>query len=155
MLMTMPCPDAPKSQAGISLLEVLIAVLVLSVGLLGIGAMQTTNVKNSQSALLRSAAVVLAAGMAERIRAHPASASAGHFRLDKTCVVPKTTVSVPEMELASWVRDIHQRLGNAATSCGQIDHDIASRTYSVKVIWDDSRALGGSKVMTVSHMVRY
>lgn len=145
----------PSLQQGLSLLEVLIAVLVLSIGMLGIAAMQTTNIKNSQSAQLRSVAVVLAAGMAERIRAQPQLARAGSFSLAKQCASLSAGNSLAQRELASWISDIRLKLGALETTCGAIVHDGNSRTYTVQVIWDDSRALGGLSAMTISNTVRY
>lgn len=69
-----------KAQKGMTMLEVLIAVMVLSVGLLGVAGLQTTNLRNSQSAHQRTMAVLLASGMAERIRANRAVARTGATR---------------------------------------------------------------------------
>ena len=45
-------------QVGVTLIEVLVAVLVMAIGLLGIAALQATALRNSQSSLERSQAVV-------------------------------------------------------------------------------------------------
>ena len=47
-----------RSQAGAGLIEVLVAVLVMGVGLLGIAAMQATALRNHQSALERTQATI-------------------------------------------------------------------------------------------------
>ncbi|MFL8092610.1 prepilin-type N-terminal cleavage/methylation domain-containing protein, partial [Xanthomonas vasicola] len=47
-----------KSMSGIGLIEVLISVVILGVGMLGIAAMQATALRNSQSSLERSQAVI-------------------------------------------------------------------------------------------------
>lgn len=143
------------AQQGLSLLEVLIAVLVLSIGMLGVAGMQTATIKNSQSAQLRSVAVVLAAGMAERIRAQPQAARAGQFSLAKQCSTLTSNSTLAQREMSSWISDIRLKLGTIDTTCGQIVHDSQNRTYTVSVIWDDSRALGGLAVMTISNTVRY
>jgi type IV pilus assembly protein PilV len=59
-----------KKTAGFTLIEVLIAMLVLAVGLLGLAALQATSLKNNQSAYNRSQATQLAYDMADRIRAN-------------------------------------------------------------------------------------
>lgn len=56
---------------GFSLIETLVALVVLSIGLLGIAALHVDSVRNGQSALQRTRAVNLAADMADRIRANP------------------------------------------------------------------------------------
>lgn len=56
---------------GVGLIEVLIAVLVLSVGLLGMVALQVTAKRNSYEATQRSIATGLARDILERIRSNP------------------------------------------------------------------------------------
>lgn len=60
---------------GFTLLEVLIALLVLSIGLLGLGAMQMTSLKNNHSAYLRSQATFLAYDVLDRMRANRPTAT--------------------------------------------------------------------------------
>jgi len=61
-----------KLQRGYSLIEVLIAVVVLAVGLLGIAGLQVLSIKNTQSAYLRSQATLLAYDIIDSIRVNPA-----------------------------------------------------------------------------------
>ncbi len=55
---------------GFSLLEVLIALVIFSLGLLGMTALMAMSVKVNHSAYLRSQAVFLAQSMADRMRAN-------------------------------------------------------------------------------------
>lgn len=59
--------------AGFSLVEVLVAVVVLSIGLLGLAALQITGVRANDSAELRTTATLAAQDVADRLRADPAS----------------------------------------------------------------------------------
>ena len=59
--------------AGFSLVEVLVAVVVLSVGLLGLAALQITGMRANDSAELRTTATLAAQDVADRLRADPAS----------------------------------------------------------------------------------
>lgn len=56
---------------GFTLLEVLIALLIFSLGLMGLAGLLTTSVKTNHSAYLRTQAIFLAQGMADRMRANP------------------------------------------------------------------------------------
>jgi type IV pilus assembly protein PilV len=143
-----------SSQAGVSLLEVLIAVLVLSVGLLGIAGLQTANLRNTQSAHQRTVAVLLVANMAERIRANPVAAAAGVFVLEKNCKALSAGGTIQSVEHANWMTEIRTNLGTAETSCGEVQYDVPTRTYTVNVFWDDSRAIGGLANMNITHVVR-
>lgn len=60
---------------GFSLLELLVTLVVLSIGLLGIGLMQTTNLGLSKTAYSRTQAMLLASDIADRIRANENFAS--------------------------------------------------------------------------------
>lgn len=60
-------------QQGFTLLEALIALVVVSVGLLGVAHMQLTGIKYNHEALLRTKAGVLAQDMADRMRSNPAA----------------------------------------------------------------------------------
>lgn len=66
-------------QNGFTLIEVLIAMLVLSIGLLGIAALQATGLRSSHSATLRSQATQLAYDMADRMRANLAGYEGGAY----------------------------------------------------------------------------
>jgi len=54
------------------MIEVLVAVLVLAIGLLGVAALQTNALKNNQSAFQRSQASMLAYYMMDAMRAREA-----------------------------------------------------------------------------------
>ena len=62
--------------AGMGLVEALVAMLVLSIGMSGIGLMFVHSLQGSRSALLRSQAVTLVGDMADRIRANAAARGA-------------------------------------------------------------------------------
>ena len=61
-----------NKNAGFTLIEVLIAMLVLAVGLLGLAGLQATSLRNNQSAYNRSQATQLAYDIADRMRANSA-----------------------------------------------------------------------------------
>lgn len=62
-------------ETGIALIEVLVAVLVLAVGLLGMAAMQVQSSQMTNGAEQRTQAVLLTADMMDRIRANRANAA--------------------------------------------------------------------------------
>jgi type IV pilus assembly protein PilV len=65
-----------KRTAGFSLLEVLIALVILSVGLLGLAAMQAEGLRGSSNAQLRHQASRLVSDIVDRMRANPAGVTA-------------------------------------------------------------------------------
>ncbi len=68
---------ARSRSGGATLIEVLIAVLVLAVGILGLMGLQINGKRTNYEALQRSAAVSLAQDMMNRIRANPSVATGG------------------------------------------------------------------------------
>lgn len=68
--MTTPVPRA-RRQRGVSLIEVLVAVLVFSLGLIGLASLLVVANQSNQSAYLRTQVGFLASSMADRMRANP------------------------------------------------------------------------------------
>jgi len=60
-----------KRQPGFTLVEVLVALVVMTVGMLGIAALYVEGLRMSRTSIYRMNAVNLAADMAERIRTNP------------------------------------------------------------------------------------
>lgn len=60
-----------RSPKGFTLIEVLVALVVLSLGLLGLASLQLLGLKNTNNAYYRTQASMFANNMVERIRANP------------------------------------------------------------------------------------
>ncbi len=65
-----PLPRPPRAEAGFSMTEVLVAVVVVSLGLLGMGALQSTGLAMNNSSLMRMKATLKAYELADRMRAN-------------------------------------------------------------------------------------
>jgi type IV pilus assembly protein PilV len=70
---------ARKHTRGLSLLEVLIALVLLMAGMLALAGLQTVSLANNHSAYLRSQAVIQAHDMADRMYANSAGVQAGDY----------------------------------------------------------------------------
>ncbi len=75
---TSPCA---RLQRGVGLIEVLIAVLVLSIGLLGMAGLQVASMRNNQSAYQRGMAVVQGYYIADAMRSDRTNARNGAFNI--------------------------------------------------------------------------
>lgn len=129
----------PRTQRGVGLIEVMIAVLILGVGLLGIAAMQATALRNSQSSLERSQAVMQTYAILDAMRANVAVARIGGYNLSSmTCSQPDAG-ALAANDLRDWIGSLKSSLNDSA--CGQIN--CGSLSCEISVQWDDSRA-GGS-----------
>ncbi|NOT89237.1 MAG: type IV pilus modification protein PilV [Lysobacter sp.] len=142
-------PGSAAAVRGVGLIEVLVAVLVLAIGLLGVAAMQATALRNSQSSLERSQGVMHVYTILDAMRANPNAARAGAYNMGMTCAVPGAGNLVANDKRA-WIDILQQNLG--ATACGQVACDGGLCTISVR--WDDSRGTSGSATQTFSTTTR-
>lgn len=77
---------------GFTLLEVLVALLVLSIGLLGLAALQTLGLKFNQQSYQRTQAIFQAYDIIDRIRANTTGKAAGNYDSVAAGSVPAITV---------------------------------------------------------------
>lgn len=107
-------------QSGFTMVEVLVALVVLAIGLLGIAALYLNSLQSGRTAIYRTQAVNLAADLADRIRANrTAQAAYGTLFADAEVEVPGcyTTGGCIDTELAStdlarWKATLAQLLPN-------------------------------------------
>ena len=142
-------PGSRRAQRGVGMIEVLVAVLVLSIGLLGIAAMQAAALRNSQSSLERSTATVLVYSIFDAMRANANVARVGGYNMGLTCTVPAGG-DLAANDRATWMARVQQNLGD--TACGQIQCVADQCTATVR--WDDSRGAGGTTTQTFATTTR-
>jgi len=70
-----------QTQKGFTLLEVLIAVVVFAIGLLGIAGLQVAGMRFTHGSQLRAVATMQAENMADRMRANAAGVRDGHYNI--------------------------------------------------------------------------
>jgi type IV pilus assembly protein PilV len=66
-------------QRGITLIEVLVAVLIFSIGLLGVAGLLVMSVRSNHAAYLRTQVTFLAQSMADRMQANPIGVWSGDY----------------------------------------------------------------------------
>lgn len=118
--------------SGFSLLEVMIAILVLSIGLLGMAGLQLNAMKFNQTATVRSHATFLAYDIADRMRANRAVAKAGGYEIASD--EEATGASVAQSDLGTWKDSLERFLPGGQGSVA-VDGDIVT----VTIIWDETR----------------
>lgn len=97
-------------QLGFSLMEVMVSVVILSIGLLGLGGLQMTSLKGSNNAHFRTIASLAATDLADRMRVNPIAIAAGQYDSEfvmATCKTPpekfcETTIVCNPEELATY-----------------------------------------------------
>jgi len=132
-----------RPPAGFTLIEVLIAVLILSVGLLGLAGLQATGLKTNHSAYMRSQAVAYGYDILDRMRANRLSALSGGYNIGMGAGAPGGT-SIAQTDLSEWKALIAGQLPS-----GDASANVNGGTVTVIVQWDDSRA-DGSNTETIT-----
>lgn len=142
-----------RQVGGFSLLEVLIALVILSVGLLGIAAMMSTTLKANDSAYMRTQATELAYNMLDRMRANRSAALGGSYNIALAATVanpPNCTGSgtvhpgctpdqLAQFDLAQWKQDLAATLPGGDGSVGTSISGGAT-VATITVQWTDTRA---------------
>ncbi|MGC9456383.1 MAG: type IV pilus modification protein PilV [Halothiobacillaceae bacterium] len=123
----------PSGHRGVTLIEVLIAIVVLSIGLLGMAALQSSAVSMNHSAYLRSQATNLAYDMTDRMRANRQAALAGDYDVAYGDMVTSDG-SVATEDLEEWLDALEITLPGGQ---GAIERD--DDTFTISVRWNDSR----------------
>lgn len=119
-----------RRQAGLSLIEVLVAVVLLSIGLLGLAGLQASGMRVGQSSIHRSLAAQLAQDMIERLRANVVNADAYNLSLGDAT---PACASAPACDLRDW----RLRLQSLPAGTGAVT--VSGQRATVLVQWDDSR----------------
>lgn len=130
--------SARRTQSAFTLMEVLVAIIILAVGMLGLAGLQLAGMRNNHSSFLRTQATLAAADLIDRMRADPAA-----FRGRKLDAGTTTNVATFDRwtaELAGMLpapaggvsRGTADCTDTAAAACG-------TGHCAVTVRWDDSR----------------
>lgn len=128
---------------GFTLIEVLIAIIILAMGLLGFAALQAVNLKYSQSTYYRSLATQLAYEIADRMRANHgagnqyliASTAAGNPLSTGDCATTTgcTAADMAQTDLYDW----KQAMSTLPLADGSIS--LTAGVYTVTISWDDDK----------------
>jgi len=123
---------------GLTLIEVLISLLILSIGILGLATLQTASLNFNTSASQRTQATVLAYDMADRMRANRQAALAGDYNIafeDPTpaCAASNLVGTVAAQDISAWRMALACRLPLATGSITRNGNE-----FTLTVLWDDS-----------------
>ncbi len=120
------------------MIEALVSIVVLSIGLLGVAALQGVGLRASSSAVYRSQAAWFAAQMIEEARTNRAGVIAGNAGLigsiaAQTCVTPATALPIE-----NWRIRIACALPAGA---GGVTYNTFTQRLLVTVQWNDQRGI--------------
>ncbi|SHM06067.1 type IV pilus modification protein PilV [Rhodanobacter sp. OK091] len=141
-----------SAQSGAGLIEVLVAVLVLSIAFLGIAALQAMSLSTNNSAMARSMVTVASYSILDAMRADLSNAANHGYDGAVTanaCAAPAGASALASAQLVQWCGELGQTLGASANTTGTILCNAAAGTTTayciITVQFDDSRAgVGGT-----------
>jgi type IV pilus assembly protein PilV len=130
--------SARKHQTGFGLVEVLVSLLIVSIGLLGIASLQIVALRNVGSSMERSQAVIQTYSYMDVLRANRPQAVISNLDMPMTCDPENLAGSLVEQR--KWLTQLHDTLG--LESCGKVEC-LGGGKCTITVQWDDSHAQGG------------
>lgn len=130
-----------RRQSGFSLVEVLIALVVMSVGMLGIAGLYVQSLQAGRTSMFRHHAVTLAGDVADRIRANPRGVATYEDAVgaDNNCItgaINCTSIQMAENDVWLWQAQADDTLPNGdvavvfAAAAG-----VTPPTYQITVSW--------------------
>jgi len=128
---------ARKYQRGVGLIEVMVAVLILAVGVLGIAALQAVALKNSGSSASRTQAAIQVYSMMDIIRANRDNIS-----IYNTNIYAEGDGTGQPGTMMGWLDGLQTTV--APDAKGKVVCIADTMTCSVGVQWSDERATGGT-----------
>ncbi len=134
-----------RKQSGFSMVEVLVALVVLAIGLLGIAALYLNSLQSGRTAIYRTQAINFAADLADRIRMNRTAQAAYNADFDDlplavgTCTTTGgcSDADLAATDLANWKAEIAEQLPNGE---GQVTVTAPAAagepaTYLITVQW--------------------
>lgn len=126
-------------QKGVGLIEVMIAVLVVSIGFLGVAALQVYTLSTNSTAMSRSMATISAYSILDAMRVDRASALAGTYNGEVTAsecaLIGNATLATTQIK--NWCEQLATDMGALATTKGNIFCVNASGNCTITITYKD------------------
>ena len=143
-----------QPQRGITLLESLVAIVVMALGILGILGVQMRTLSDTQTGVRRAQAIRLIEDMGERMKANPSalanlSSYVSNFAASPTvpsCASGCTAATLATYDVAVWKRTVRESLplGKASIFVAPGEADGNRRQLGVIVAWRENERDGMS-----------
>jgi type IV pilus assembly protein PilV len=139
---TPSAPPRPATQRGLTLIEVLIAALVLAIGLLGLASLQAISMQFNRGALLRTQATILAYEITDAMRANRQQALVGTYgappngrTYDSGSCPEESQSDIAQDDLHGWCERLTRQLPAGAATIAVANDGAAE----VRIRWESLR----------------
>jgi type IV pilus assembly protein PilV len=143
-------------QLGFTLVETMVAMVVLSVGMLGIAGLYATTLRSSGGAIYRMQAVSLATDLADRIRANRnailayAGAAADNNCYGAAAVADCTPAQMAANDLFVWQQQLNRVLpGGIGLVAVVVPGGAVPNTYTIQINWVEQGGLAQNYSLTM------
>ncbi|MBN8778069.1 type IV pilus modification protein PilV [Thiobacillus sp.] len=142
-----------KTQTGFTLLEILVAIVVLSLGLLGLAGLQAATLRNNQIAYFRAIAIQQTYDMADRIRANQAGVAAGKYNnpaaTHHACAPCGSPQEMAEEDFYQWNNNNARML---PAGIGTVVNG-ANGSFIITIAWNENTETGSTGQQFVTRVV--
>ena len=146
-----------RTMKGFTMIEVMVAIIIIAIGLLGIAGLQLLAIRNTTGAGLRTVATQLAYDITDRMRANESAVVAGYY---STLAAPSaappcysatcTPQQLAALDMQSWLTRVQALLPQGAaivcqdstapetaTSLAPGCDNVAGSPWMVKIFWTE------------------
>lgn len=142
----MPTPNSSRKNQGFTLIEVLVSLLIMTLGIVGVLKMQTQSLKSNQRAYFRTHADLLSRDMLARMQANKVAAREGKYKYTADTKPTSTTdcqttecsaTQLAEWDLYQWYEQVERQLPAGSAKVENFGGD--KNRYLISIRWDDHR----------------
>ena len=141
---------SPRAARGVSMIEVLVAIVVFSLGLLGLALMQIRGATFSKESGSRTAAIIGARSLADRMQANPTGVTAGAYVFNSSGTLPSytdcsittcTPAQVAGNDIVEWMQRLQSSMPTSSGAAMAQVIDNKDGSYTITVQWSGQNVI--------------
>ncbi|WP_317932996.1 type IV pilus modification protein PilV [Halioxenophilus sp. WMMB6] len=136
-----------RTQAGITLIEILVTMIILAIGFLGLASVQLLGTRNISNSNYRTLATIYAYDMAERMRANQVGVNLGSYNAvisssatDPACSSYCTPAQMADRDASEWddLLTADPVNGGLPNGAGSVAYDATDDVFTIAIRWTEN-----------------